>query len=245
MDPIAALAASGLRSRLDALDMMANNLANGATAGYKADRESYGRFVSEDASGLLGDDQSASTLPKIDRLWTDFSQGEIVPTGNQCDVALSGTGFFAVDGPSGPLYTRNGSFKLSSTGVLTTAQGYTVRSVGGGSIQTRSTSPIEISQDGTVSQDGQDLGRLEVVNFAKTESLRKQGGTYFVSTDGAKPQPATGTQVLQRATESSNVAVAEASVRIVGIMRQFEMLQKAVMMAAEMGKESLEQVAKV
>ncbi|MCX6622991.1 MAG: flagellar basal-body rod protein FlgF [Acidobacteria bacterium] len=244
MDPISALAASGLRSRMDTLDLLANNIANGATAGYKADRESYGRFVSEDAGGITGDDEGTSSMARIDRLWTDFSQGEIQPTGNQFDFAISGRGFFSVEGPSGTLYTRNGSFRLSPTGTLTTSGGYPVRSAGGGAIQSSSTGAIEVSQDGTIRQDGKDLGRIAIVDFAKPETLRKQGGTYFQAGD-AKPQAATEAQVLQGAVEASNVPVAESTIRIVGIMRQFEMLQKAVMMAAEMGKQSLEQVAKV
>ena len=245
MDPIAVLAASGLHARQVSLDLLANNLANGATAGYKADRESYGRFVSEDATGVMDGDEGVATLPQIDRQWTDFSQGELQPTGNPFDMALSGKGFFAVDGPKGALYTRNGNFRLSSTGILTTSQGYAVRTAGGGTIQTRNGGTIEVSQDGVVSQDGQALGRLEIVDFPKSESLRKTSGSYFQAADNIKPKPATEVQVQQKAIEASNVPVAESAVRIVGIMRQFEMLQKAVMMAAEMGKESTEQVAKV
>src|SRR5271157_3484335 len=100
MDSLTIAALSGLRSRMESLDLLANNLANSATAGFKRDQEFYGVF-----SG----DESESTLPVIQKQWTDFSPGTLQVTGNPMNVALSGSGFFAVNGHSGPLYTRNGS----------------------------------------------------------------------------------------------------------------------------------------
>src|SRR5215475_4808628 len=105
MDPLTVAAASGMRSRMEALSILANNLANATTTGYKNDKEFYGLFHSEDADNPVG---IVSTLPTIERQWTDFSQGTLQTTGNPLDVALSGPGFFVVNGPGGPLYTRNG-----------------------------------------------------------------------------------------------------------------------------------------
>src|SRR6202044_1125274 len=109
------------------------NLANTETGGYKTDREFYNLYMSADAAG--GDSTSAATLPVIERPWTDFSQGTLRTTGSPLDLALSGKGFFAVDGPSGSLFTRNGNFRVSSAGRLVTAEGYPVRAVGGGKLQ--------------------------------------------------------------------------------------------------------------
>jgi flagellar hook-basal body protein len=121
MDGILVTAASGLRARMESLDLMGNNLANAATGGYKGDRELYTLYQ---RSG------SDPALPTIEGQWTDFSQGTLETTGNPLDMALQGKGFFAVNGPSGVLYTRNGSFQLSSEGVLQTSDGYTVRLAG-------------------------------------------------------------------------------------------------------------------
>src|SRR5579859_2921089 len=118
MDPISILAAGGIRSRMESLDLLANNLANAATSGYKSDREFYSLFTSDYAQG------NTSTLPLVERKWTDFSQGLLQNTSNPMDVALSGNGFFAVNGPSGPLYTRNGSFQVGYSGNLSTSDGY-------------------------------------------------------------------------------------------------------------------------
>ena len=162
------------------------------------------------------------------------------------DVALSGKGFFSVSSPGGILYTRNGGFQLAANGQLVTADGYPVRSATGDPLTSQSSAPLEISRDGAIMQGGQPIGQLDIADFTGTAALTKQGGTYFRSTDPAvKPTNPTGTTVGQGQLEASNTGTAESAVRLVTIMRQFEMLQKAVMIGNDMGKEAIEQVAKV
>jgi flagellar basal-body rod protein FlgF len=234
---------------MEALDILSNNLANSNTGGYKVDREFYSLYQGEQASAANG--QQTTTLPVIQKAWTDFQQGLLTPTDNPLDVALSGKGFFIVDGPSGPLYTRNGAFKLSTTGVLTTMDGYPVRAVTPPNqppkkIQTVSQGPIQITADGTVQQDGQDLGQIQLVDFAKPSALDKMGNSYYRLTDPKeKSIPAKDATVSQGKVENSNVAPAESAVRLVDLMRQYEMLQKAVSMSAEMNKQAIDQVARV
>ena len=242
MDPLTVAAASGMQSRMQSLDLLANNLANAATSGFKSDREFYGLFSSEDASG----EDSGSGLPVIERQWTDFSQGILQPTGSPLDVALSGRGFLTVNGPGGVLYTRNGSLQLSSSGDLVTSDGYTVSSVGGGSIRASFGKPIDISTDGTVSQGGSAIGQLKIVDFKSTDSLKKMTGACFENSDPKnQPMAATNVEVEQGKLESSNVSVPEAAMRLVGMMRQFEMLQKAVTMGVEMNSKAIQEVARV
>src|ERR1017187_4163768 len=158
MDSMTAIAASGLRSRMESLELLANNVANATTGGYKADREFYSLYVAPEAQ----DSDPLSTMPVIERPWIDLSQGIVHSTGNPLDVALSGEGFFSVAGPNGPLYTRNGNFHLAADGTVVTADGYPVRSATGGSLTAQGSLPIDISTDGTVQQDGQALGQLDV-----------------------------------------------------------------------------------
>jgi flagellar basal-body rod protein FlgF len=242
MDALTGAAASGLRARMESLDMLANNLANTETGGYKTDREFYSLYVAPEAAGV----DSPTTMPVIERQWTDFSQGVIRPTGNPLDFALSGKGFFSVDGPNGPLYTRQGAFKLSSAGMLVTTEGYPVRLAGGRQLQTASQAPFEVSAAGDVSQEGQALGKLAVMNFADAGALSKQGSSYFRPGDPAvTPVAAAGVEVQQGKLEGSNVGTAESAVRLVGVMRQFEMLHKAISIGAEMNKKAVEEVARV
>lgn len=245
MDPLTISGASGLRARMESLEMLANNLANVSTDGFKTDREFYGLYVSPESLDPAGGGMP-QTLPVIERHWTDFTQGVLHPTGNPFHLAISGRGFFAVNGSAGRLYTRNGGFQLSATGVLSTAEGYPVRAVGSGTLRASSQSPIEVAPDGVVTQDGQVLGQLELVDFTDTGALAKQGRAYFRADDPrAQPVAATGAAVHQGKLEGSNVTGAEGAVRLIGVMRQFEMLQKAVSIGGEMNRKVVEEVARV
>ena len=237
MDPLTALAASGLRSRMESLDMLANNMANATTGGYKSDREFYSLYAAPEAAN------TDAVMPVIERPWTDFSQGTLRATGNPLDLALSGKGFFSVNGPSGPLYTRNGSFQVAANGALVTSDGYSVRGTGGAALTVSAAGPLEISNDGTVRQNGAVIGQLEIADFTSTAGMVKQGRNYFRSA-GLASRPA-ATAVAQGHLEDSNTGSAEAAVRLISIMRQFEMLQKAVSLGADMNRRAIEEVARV
>lgn len=237
MDPLTSVAASGLRARMESLDLLANNVANASTGGYKADREFYSLYVGPEA-----DTDSAAGMPLIERPWVDLAQGSLRQTGNPLDVAISGKGFFPVAGPRGPLYTRNGNFHLANS-QLVTSEGYAVTGVDGQPLKLSGSGPVEITGDGNVMQDGNQVGQLQLLDFP-AGAISKQGDSYFRAADpSARPQPADG-RVEQGKLEGSNSGGAEAAVRLVGIMRQFEMLQKAVSLGSDMNKQAIEQVAK-
>jgi flagellar basal-body rod protein FlgG len=238
MDPISAIAASGLRARMESLDLLANNVANAGTGGYKADREFYSLYTAPES-------QDTTTMPLIERPWIDMSQGLVHDTGNPLDLALTGKGFFSVDGPTGPLYTRNGNFRLAGDGKLITADGYAVRGTGA-PFHLDGSRPIDISADGTIRQNGVVAGKLELVDFSSTAGLAKQGNNYLRIGDPAvKPSAPNGASIEQGKLEASNTGTAESAVRLVNVMRQFEMLQKAAALGADMNRQAIEQVAKV
>lgn len=242
MDSLTAAAASGMRARLESLDMLANNLANAATAGFKADREAYGLYVAPEA--LDAASPAPTLLPVIERHWTDFSQGQITPTGNPLDFALGQSGFFAVNGPAGTAYTRNGSFRLSAAGAVVTQEGYAVRLAGGGVLGVDPSQPFEVAPDGAVRQRGALLGRLEIAAFDRPQDLIKLGRNYLRPPEGGATRPAGDVEVHQGKLEASNVGTPETAVRLVSLMRQFEMLQKAIALGSEMGRRAIEEVAR-
>ncbi|MEO7144984.1 MAG: flagellar hook basal-body protein [Bryobacteraceae bacterium] len=247
MDSMMIAAAGGMKARMESLDMLANNVANSGTAGFKSDREFYNLYTSPDAAAAAADGMhpDPSTLPVIERQWTDFSQGTLVPTGNPLDIALSGPGFFVAKSPSGPLYTRNGNFRLSKDGQLETQQGYAIEDDKGQPIQVDPALPVDISSDGAVRQQGQDVAQMAIMDFTKPAALGKRDGTYF-QMDNTKltASPATNVQLHQSTLENSNVPTAESAVRLVGVLRQFEMLQRAMSVGTQMNR-SIEQIAKV
>jgi flagellar basal-body rod protein FlgF len=244
MDSLTMTAASGMRSRLDSLDMLANNLANSSTPGFKADREFYNVYVSESAAEG-NDGQSPVTSPLVEKQWTDFSQGTLTPTSNPLDLAITGNGFFAVSSPSGTLYTRDGSFRLSPQGELQTQEGYAVLDADGNPIVLDSSKQTEIDADGTLHQNGVIVGQLNVVDFSKPQALAKQGQNYFFADNGTTPAPAGQAQVQQGKLESANFQTAESAVRLITVMRQFETLQKAMSVGTDMNKKAVEEVARV
>ena len=247
MENLMIAAASGMKARMESLSMLANNVANSGTAGFKSDREFYNLYISPDAAAAAADGfhPDASTLPVIERQWTDFSQGTLLPTGNPLDLALTGPGFFVLKSPSGPLYTRNGNFRLGKTGRLETQKGYPVEDDQKQPIQLDPAQSVEITPDGIVRQQGQEVARLAIVDFTGSTGLAKRDGTYFqMDSKDQKATPAANTQIKQGNLENSNVPAAEAAVRLVGVLRQFEMLQRAVTLGTQMDR-SIQDIAKV
>ncbi|HME11109.1 MAG TPA: flagellar hook basal-body protein [Bryobacteraceae bacterium] len=235
MDPLTTAAASGMRSRMEALDVLANNIANTSVPGFKIDRELYNVYHSSEA--FEDTDQ-----PVIQKNWTDFAQGFLGTTGSPLNLALEGAGFFVANSPSGKLYTRTGALKISKENELVTAEGYTVQGQDGKPIQLDPLQPIEIDVQGVVRQSGTDVGQLAVVAFKEPGILSKRGSTYFSSQ--AAPEPSSAA-VRQGQLEGANGEPAESAVRLVSVMREFESLKKALSVGLDMNRRAIEDVAKV
>src|SRR5450432_799933 len=240
MDPLTINAASGMRARMESLDMLANNIANTETGGYKTDREFYSLYTSLDATG-----DDPATLPVIEKNYTDYSQGGMRMTSNPLDLGIQGKGFFAVDSPSGVSYTRNGNFQQTPAGKLVNADGYTVRSTSGKPITLDPALPVEVAAYGTITQSGQIGGKVAVLDFPNQGDLVKQGNTLFRPADPKTTPVAASAEVQQGRLESSNVGNSESVVRLVSVMRQFDMLQKAVHIGQQMNLKAISDVAKV
>jgi len=245
MDPLATTAASGMRARMESLDMLANNLANASAAGFKADREFYATYVSAEA---LDANESAGNLsaqsPVVERRWTDFSQGPLTPTSNALDLALEGEGFFVAQSPSGPIYTRSGDFHLDTQGLLTTRNGEAVEGSDDQPIRLDPAQRVEVAASGEILQNGAPAGQLKVVRFSAPQELSKRGNNSFqLSASDLTPVPSTAA-VRQGNVEAANVQPAETAVRLVSVMRQFEMLQKALSLGNQMNQQAIQNVAK-
>jgi flagellar basal-body rod protein FlgF len=234
MDTLLVSAASGIKARMESLDMLANNLANSETTGFKADSEFVNLYQQQ--------------LPMIENQWTNFSQGALVQTGNPLNLALSGKGLFALNGPNGIVYTRNGNLQITKANQLATSDGYTLRNAldQGKPITVDPTLPLAIDKAGNVSQNGQHQGRIELARIpSASEVLTKLGNNYFALTERGSAAVEQETEVMQGHLEQSNVSVADSAVRLINVMRQFEMLQKAMTIGAQMSKDAVQQVARV
>lgn len=247
MDAIGIAAASGLRARMESLEILANNLANASTSGFKADRERYTTYwAAESASSLDGGRGGAGVSPVIERNWIDFTQGPLTRTGVPTHLAVVGPGFLSVKRGNETLYTKNGELQTSARGTLVNGDGLDVLGVAGQAVRVDTTQPLEIRADGSTWQAGAQTGQIALTDFVDPQGLQKAGHTYFRWPGPADQiRASASTQVLQGTLESANTGAAEGAVRMVNVLRQFESLQKAMQMGNEMSRRLVEEVAKV
>jgi flagellar basal-body rod protein FlgF len=248
MDPLTITAAAGMRSRLESLDLLANNLSNTSAPGFKADREQFSLYLAEETAEAQDDGTGVaqSFSPVIESHWTDTAQGDLRSTGNSGDLALSGKGYFQVNGEDGPLFTRDGRFTITKDGKLLTENGYEFSSTDGKPIQVDPSLPVTVDPDGTVRQQGLEVGRLKMVDWPAEAASQKQGsGTFQLDSKSLQGLLDSNAQVRQGYQEQSNLSPAEASVRLIETLRQFEGLNKAAQIGEDMSRHSVEDVARV
>jgi len=247
MDAIGIAAASGLRSRMESLEILANNLANATTSGYKADRERYTTYwAAESTSALDAGRGGAGVSPVIERNWIDFTQGALTRTGVPTHLAINGPGFLSVQRGEETLYVRNGELQVSPRGNLVNGEGLPVLGTEGKPLSIDSAQPLEIRSDGSLWQGGAQTGQIKLTEFSDAQGLQKAGHNYFRwpgAADGI--QAGANTRVIQGSLETANTGPAEGAVRMVNVLRQFESLQKALQLGSEMNRRLLDEVAKV
>lgn len=227
---------SGMKAMLLKQDVVAANLANADSVGYKEDFaviqayprreltrvEGRGDPVREVELGAIGDGSGGSLVGGIH---TDFSQGPLRETGRRTDLALEGEGFFVVRDESGAsYYTRAGNFHLDSEGRLVTPEGRFVLGEDGNPIQVGD-GTLEVLRDGSITVDGEPRGKLMLAAFADTGSLTKVGDGLFSGTGAG---PATGVAVHQGYLESSNVDAVEQMVAMIVGFRTYQSNQRLV-----------------
>ena len=217
-------AVRGCRTQGLRFDMIANNLANVGTTGFKKDMVYF--------------DQALRM-----HVTTNLSQGNIRRTGNTLDVALEGEGFFKVQTPAGIRYTANGKFHLNAEGLLVTAEGDPVLGSSGPiSIQGKE---ITIDDSGRIEVDESAVDRLSIASFQRPERLQKEGSSYYIyngdEEEISEPQQ---TSVRQGYVEESNVVVTEEMIRMVEALRHFESYQKVLQTFDETDARVVNEVGK-
>lgn len=221
-------ACTGLMSRTQALDTIANNLANVSTPGFRASHNVFSSVLANAGDSSLSVlNQDANDYGVLGGTQLDTTQGALVPTGNELDVAMEGPGYFAVQTPSGTAYTRGGNFRVSPTGQLITGAGDPV--LGDNGPITIVGQPVSIAGDGTISADGAISGRLKVVEFPAGTDLQSMGGTYYSAPAGTAVA-AQNSQVRQGALESSNVNPVTSVVELISAQREVETMRRVLSM---------------
>lgn len=227
------------------LDVIANNVANINTNGFKARQARFQEYVMPKAS--------AEAFPRADRKLSyvvdsgtplDLSNGTIERTGNPLDVAVSGNAFIAVQTAAGERYTRNGALQVDGQGRLVTSDGHAVMGDNGPISFSPQETGAAVGADGTVSTNQGQRGKIRLVRFADAKSLENAGGNLFSST--AAPQPAGPLARLETgAIERSNVKPVLEMSRLIDVNRTYTMVSGMVQRLDDLKRSAIQRLADV
>jgi len=229
--------ADAMSRMLQKMDHVAQNLANSATSGYKAEH------LYASAQSELPEDQDINSdylLPPAISV-IDFSRGITQRTGNPLDVMIESDGFFTVQAKNGPAYTRRGDFTLNRDNILVTQTGDPVLSENGP--LTINSQNVSIGRDGSIKVDDAEIGRFKIVAFADPGSLTRGESGYFQS--AVEPQKADRQEVAQGVIELSNVNVIREMVDMIDIQRSFEMYQKVIQTMSDEDKIAVTRIGRL
>lgn len=238
-------AMTGLVARTQALDIAAVNLANAQTPGYRAERE-YFRSVLMGPDGM--DSQLGRTVNNYGLLGGDelnLAQGAIQQTGNPLDLAIEGEGFFRVQTPNGPRYTRDGNFHRTPAGLLVTASGEAVLSPSSQLI-TVPPGDIAVGADGSISVAGGVVATVGVFTFPSGTQLTPEGTNHYAAPASVTALPSKNATIHQGAIEAANQDTIQGSLDLILMQREAEMMQKALtIFHTEFNKTASEDLPKV
>lgn len=245
-------AASGMASTMMDMDILANNLSNMNTTGFKKSTSNYQAFkdvlinrIDKQGSEKIGSYASGVQLAGTH---VQHNQGTLKRTNNPFDLALQGTGFFKLEGPNGQtLYTRNGSFTRSANGFIVNQDGMRVLGQNNGPIQIpENVSQITITNGGLVANGEQVLGQIGIEEFSNPESLEQQGQYLFSEGPGTRRETFSEdkTTVVQGSLELANVNAVEELVRNISGVRRYESIQRSIRMQNESLKLAVTQVGR-
>lgn len=210
--------ASAMRTGIARQDIVANNLANANTTGFKRDR----LFVSELIQAGENPQERSLLDPVEAARYVEFTAGALNPTGSDLDFALQGEGFFEVAGENGPLYTRNGRFLRNEEGTLVDALGRAVQGDGGEISLPEGL--VNVSSNGEISVNGIIIDKIKVVNFDSLQLLQKEAGAAFSDPNGRAGQVPVETAVVRQGfLEGSNVETMQEMVEMISTARNYEM----------------------
>jgi flagellar basal-body rod protein FlgG len=255
------IAASSAISENKRIDVIANNIANVNTSGFKKDTmitESFPdilmkRIGAADYKDIVAKAPITSKIGyigkmsngvRVDQVFTNFEQGSLSSSGNPLDLAFQGNGFFTVETPVGERYTRSGEFTLDSEGYITTKEGYKVLGQNG-PIQVDGKNII-INESGQVFSDENEIDTLKLVDFNDYKLLKKEGDALYVDASGDAGNMKESEGLIQQGfLEASNVNSVKQMVEMITMLRSYEANQKVIKTHDELLGKAVNEIARV
>lgn len=228
------------------LDVVANNVANISTNGFKAQRMAFQEYLMPVAR--------ADDFPYADKrlsyvqdrgTWQDFKSGALQVTENPLDVAINGEGFFVVDTPAGERYTRDGSFLLNTQGQLVTASGEPVQTTEGVLQLAENETDLAIAADGTITTTVGVRGRIRMVNTANPQNLKSEGGNLFSSPVPMVEMAAGVSRLKQGVLEKSNVEPVLEVSRMMELTRSYQSISSLMQRSEQMRSTAIERLSDI
>jgi flagellar basal-body rod protein FlgF len=222
-------AAAGAIAMEDRLGIISNNIANINTTGFKKDQMSFEQYMKQlDTSSLYPGQYRTVPIDVVAVSSSiDLTPGAPVKTGNSLDVALMGDGLFVVNTDKGTRYTRAGMLQLGTDNTLITPQGYTVQGQSGDITIDSKKGQVVISPEGKVSQDGDEIGALQVVKIP-ADALVREGNNLFTVKEGIDPETVDTPDVIQGSLETANVEPIKEMVEMIAAQRAYDVFQKVI-----------------
>jgi flagellar basal-body rod protein FlgF len=217
---------------------IANNVANAATTGYRAERTLFQPVLER-----AGEPKRLAFVQDVG-LYRNLSPGPIAQTGNRLDLAIDGEGYFAFQTGAGVRYGRAGHLELDAGGQLVDARGNPILDDGGAPVTIpQDDRDLTVGADGTVANRAGPIARLQAVTFANEQALRREGDGLYAS-GGQAPQPATG-RIAQGALESSNISPVLEMTTMIETVRAFEGTQRLIETRHELERRAIERMISV
>ncbi|WIY54498.1 flagellar basal-body rod protein FlgF [Devosia sp. YIM 151766] len=222
------------------MDVVAHNVANINTTGFKAEQILFEEYVMPVARDR--------TFPNMDQPlsyvqdWAtihDLSGGTVLQTGNDLDVSLNGDGFFAIQTAAGERWTRAGSFQINNDGTLVDLSGNPVLGLGGPIQFGPDETGIAIAADGTISSSAGPKGQLRIVEFANPQALAREGDNLFF---GGIPAPNANTRVMQGHVERSNVSGVAEMAELIRVTRAYESIASLTQKQDELRRSAIQRL---
>ncbi|MBI3703692.1 MAG: flagellar basal-body rod protein FlgF [Rhizobiales bacterium] len=231
------------------LDVVANNIANINTAGYKADGALFEEYLS--SAARTNHNQGRVSYVRDRGTWLNLSTGPIERTGNPLNVAIDGNAFLVVQTARGERYTRNGALQINGEGQLVTSEGNAVLGDSGPIVFQRTDNQVSISIDGNISvREGNSKtdslrGTLRLVAFDSAQQLQKDGSSSFAAAGDAQPKPTKTSRVLQGSLEKSNVVGVVEMSRLIEITRAYTQIAAMLKQQTDQDQQNLNKLAEV
>jgi len=224
------VAYAGFAARMQALDVVAGNLANASTSGFKSQTPFYRALAAAQGGEVLSPlNQAVNQFGILGGSRVDVRSGSLQQTGEATDLAIEGDGYFTLQTKAGNRYTRNGSLELNATRVLTTQDGDPVLAEQGTKLVpiTVPTGALSVSPDGTISVNGALVAKLHVVQFAPGTEIEPEGNSKYTAPAGSE-KPAVGENVRQGMLETSNINAVAGAIDLISMQRMADTMGKAL-----------------